>query len=297
MPNPFLEERITVYISYDSSWTDAFNVRITKTSGGAEYRSLVHPIPTRYFEISIDSTPEELYESIANLYWRCFGKYAGFRAKALDDYTTNNFVDAPTAFDQECALVSAGVYQLQKEYGSGGTEISIGLPIRTIYKPVSGTVLVGIVNTLTGNHQQTITTHWTVDTTTGRITFAANKTDAIESITLGATTTIGLTAHTYNVGDSVHFSSIVGTTELNGKRATVASKTTDSITVNIDSTAYTTYVSGGTVNTRPQSGETVKAGCEFDIPVRFDSNMNINQSDYGLRLIKSIELVELIEEP
>ena len=100
----------------------------------------------REFNISFDSTPDEFYATCAELWWRCFGMYAGFRAKALDDFTTNNYVDAPTNSDQELALVSTGVYQLQKEYGNGATGIAIGYPVRTIFKPVANTTVISILN-------------------------------------------------------------------------------------------------------------------------------------------------------
>ena len=70
----------------------------------------------------------------------------------------------PTALDQPLDYVGSGIYQLQKRYGTGGTALSIGYPVRTIKKPVSGTVKIA-VDTVVQN------TGWSVDTTTGIVTF------------------------------------------------------------------------------------------------------------------------------
>ena len=48
----FLEERIHEPISYGSSYQDDYAVNVNVTSGGQEYRSLVHRFPVRRFDIS-----------------------------------------------------------------------------------------------------------------------------------------------------------------------------------------------------------------------------------------------------
>lgn len=65
---------------------------------------------------------------------------------------------------------------------------------------------------------------------------------------------ITCTAHPFENGQQVKFADIGGMTELNGKVFTVASKATDSFAlkdkdnqININSTGFTTYTSGGTV--------------------------------------------------
>lgn len=49
--------------------------------------------------------------------------FAGFRVKHLSDYTTNNYVDAPTFSDQLCVLVSTGIYQITNWYGTEGGQL------------------------------------------------------------------------------------------------------------------------------------------------------------------------------
>jgi uncharacterized protein (TIGR02217 family) len=163
---PFLEERLPVGIQMGATYGDDFQVEITKTASGREYRRLVHPYPVRHYSITYIATAPELWNKLIALYHRCYGMYAGFRVKAMDDFTTNANTAAPTALDQPLKRVSAGVYQLQKQYGAGASPLSIGLPVRTIYKPVAGTVKCA-VNGVT-------TTAFSVDATTGLVTFTSD---------------------------------------------------------------------------------------------------------------------------
>lgn len=162
----FLEERISVDIQHGFSYEDDYNVQITRTAGGSEFRRLIHPIPLRIFTVRFIADRSVIYDTVYNLYHRAFGRFAGFRAKVLDDFSTNaNNIGTPTAIDQPTIQLSPTTFQLIKRYGVGGTPLSIGLPVRTLFKPVLGTVKVAVggIAQLTG---------WTVNTTTGVITFA-----------------------------------------------------------------------------------------------------------------------------
>lgn len=285
----FLEERISTLIRYGSSWVDDYEVDISRTSAGQEYRSLVHAIPVRTFDISYILDQQSLWDSVLNLYHRAHGKYAGFRARCYDENTTNGLIGVPTAFDEPMALVSAGVYQLQKRYGTDKTAGAAGYPVRTIFKPVSGTVLVAIGATAIRSAD------WAVNTTTGRVTFAADQTAVVTAITKAASAVLTVGAgHGLVVGQSVQVSGVVGMTEINGLRALITATTSTTITLAINSTAFTTYASGGVVHTRPQTGEAVTGGCEFDFPVRFDSSLPIGQDFPGYRTANGIRLIELL---
>lgn len=285
--NPFLEERISVDVKYGASYSDDYNVRVVDTSADAEHRTLVHPFPKRHFVISYTKESASLYANVLNLYHRVYGKFGGFRAKCLDDFTTNGLTSAPTNVDQTLPLVSTGVYQLQKTYGLDAAALSIGRPSRLIYKPVANTTLVAV------GAVSMPSTLWAVSTTTGRVTFT-NKTFSITAITKAASAIVTIGTHTLLVGESVYFSGVVGMTQINTLRGTITSKDSTTITVNINSTAFTDYSSAGVVNSNPQTGEVVTGGCEFDIPVRFDSAITVQQNNYVFRDVGNIDLVELI---
>jgi len=210
----FLEERISVNIQHGFSYEDDYTVQITRTSGGNEYRHLIHPYPIRTFTVRYIADRADVYTEVANLYHKVYGKFAGFRAKVLDDFSTNGGFLAPTHTDEVLVYQDGFIYQLVKRYGGTGNQIFLGLPTRTIYKPVGGTVKVGVngVDTLAADP----TYPWSVDYTTGMITFVNDMT-----------------------------------------------------------------------------GLTITAGCEFDIPVRFDSNVSLKQ-DLQWRDTSDIKLVELL---
>lgn len=289
---PFLEERLPIDVRYGSSYSDGYNVKIVETSSDSEDRTLVHPFPKYRFAIRYLRKGSVLWGKLVSLYHRCYGRYAGFRVYHHDDNSTNGETDPPTATDQDLALVSTGIYQLQKEYGLNGTAIAIGRPVRTIFKPVSGTVLVAMSNTTSGDFT---TTDFTVDTTTGKVTLAADKTRAVTAITQAAEAVLTVGTNTFLVGESVHVGDVVGMTEINGLRGEILAKpSTTTIRVDIDSTAFTAYSSGGNVHTRPQTGESVKGGCLFDIPCRFDSDIDITPVSPDQRETGDIFLVEIL---
>jgi uncharacterized protein (TIGR02217 family) len=284
----FLEERMPVEVRAGASYSDEYSVEIIQTASGSEYRRLVHPYPVRIYNIFYTQQTADLWDKILSLYHRCFGMYAGFRVKALDDYTTNNRTFSPTGIDQELKLVSAGIYQLQVAHGIG-TPITLGKPVRNIFKPVLGTVLVAISAVIAP-----ITVMWTVNITNGKITFAANKTKTITAITQAANAVVTVGAHTFAVNESVYFSGVLGMTQINGLRGLIIGENATQITVAINSSAFGIYTSAGNVNTNPQAGEVVTGGCEYDIPCRFNSRIDITALSPHARETSQIEIIELL---
>lgn len=68
----------------------------------------------------------------------------------------------------------------------------------------------------------------------------------ITGITKANPAVVTATSHTFSNGDEVEISGVVGMTELNGTRAIVANVTANTFELlGVDSTGYTTYVSGG----------------------------------------------------
>lgn len=287
MPD-FLEERISSLIRMGSSYVDEYAVDIVTTSGGQEYRSLVHPFPVRKFDVSYLLDNNQTYAELQAIYHRAHGRFAGFRARCFDEWSSNGRVGTPTAFDQPTGLVSAGVYQLRKLYGTDKAAGATGYAYREIRKPVSGTVRVAIGAT------EIRADDWSVDATTGRVTFDADKTTAITAITKAASAVLTVGANSFAVGESVQVSGVVGMTQINGTRALVTARDATTITVAINSTAFSTYTSGGVVHTQPQAGEIVTAGFEFDFPVRFNTTLPIGQDYPGYRAVDGVELIELL---
>lgn len=292
----FIEERLNEQFGFGSDVVELYDVIITQTSGGNEYRALRHPYPI--LEINLDfqnRTESYIYTYLKDFYRRSGGKFGGFRWKNPVDYSTNNRTGTPAYNDELCVLVSTNIYQITNWYGTEGGSTATR---RRIKKPVTGTTLVGINNPTTGNVQSV--NGWTVDTTTGKITFANNQ-KSISNITQAAAAVITVgSSHGYVTNDSVYISGVGGMTQINGRRALITGTGATTITVAINSSAFTAFSAtspSGLVNTVPQSGETVRAGCQFDIPVRFDNDfaeqfVNKNSSDNIMGA--NIRLVEIL---
>lgn len=273
-----------------ASYGDEYSVEITQTANRGEYRRLVQPYPVRIFNVTYTKYTATLWDEILSLYHRCYGMYAGFRVRVLDDYSTNDMTGAPTATDQILETISQvnATYQLQKAIVSG-TALSIGLPYRTIFKPVSGTVKLAI-----GGVEQIYPTMWNGVDTTGVMTFA-NIVKSITAITQAASAVITVGAsHGFLVNMSVYFSGVIGMTQINGLRGLITSVGATTITVNINSTAFTAYSSGGTADTKPQLTEVVTGGCEYDIPCRFNSRIDIKSITTNIAETSEIEIIELL---
>ena len=288
MSNPFLEERLPIDVRMGASYGDEYNVEITTTAGGDEHRRLVHRYPVRRFQIAYTLQAADLWARVLALYHRAYCMYAGFRVRCKDDFSTNAHTGAPTAADQTLTRLSAGIYQLRKEYGAGATPIAVGLPERTLYKPVAGTAKIAV-------GALTYSSGFTVDATTGQVSFSADKTKNITGISKAASAVISFgTTHTFVNGESVYISGVSGMTQINGQRGVITATGANDITVNINSTAYSTWTSGGTVHSQPQAAETVTGGCEFDIPCRFNSRIDVGHASYSVREAGSIEIIELL---
>lgn len=288
----FLEELLYTTVKYGSSWHDAYSVNVVQTSGGNEYRSLIHPHPQRTFKLDFEVATADMWTNILDLYHRAHGQYAGFRVACSDEDSSNGSLGTPTAFDQVPLTVSAGAsYQLRKFYGTNGTAGASGYPYRIIKKPVAGTVKCAIGTVEMAKSGAT----WDVDTTTGIISFPANGSATITSISQATQAVIaysGLSGAIY-AGQSILITGVGGMTQINNKRALVVYVTLSHITIDLNTTAYSTYTSGGGVNTRPQTGETVTAGFRFHFPARFASVLEVGQ-DYPMhRALDGVEFVEL----
>lgn len=285
----FIEERLAEDIDYGSGFASTYANQIARTAGGDEYRSQLHPFITASMSIDFERQTVHAIGKIIDLNNRAGGTLRGFRVKHPVDYSTNNYRGAPTAFDQALPLVNPtvpGAYQLTRWYGdSSDTKCAR----RRIRKPVAGTVLVGVAGTV---HP---TAQWSVSNTTGIVTFATNKVRSITAITKASSAVLTVGTNAYLVGESVAISAVVGMTQINGLRALITAKpSSTTITVAINSALFSDYVSGGTVQTWPITGEAVTAGCQFDIPMRFNADLGGDFSNWDTINLSGIALLEIL---
>lgn len=297
----FIEERLSESFSYGSGIGNEYSVDVVETIGGNEYRTLLNP----YQKLSVDldfanKTETWIKAEIRDLYDRSAGRFGGFRWKNPTDYSTNGTTGTPTFNDQACVL-SGSSYQITKWYG---TEEATNASRRRIKKPNSD-VVVGIRDDF--NNAVSVTAagvspeRWTVDTTTGLVTFKVNASYAVTDISQAANAVITIGLHTLVADDTVHVSVFSGMTEINGLRGTIQSVTGTTITVDINSSDFTAFALDSpnlaVINTAPQTNETVTAGCTFDIPVRFDSDsveQFLSRNSTDVIMGTSLRLIEIL---
>lgn len=203
------------------------------------------------------------------------GKAYGFRFKDWLDYT---------AIDEPLVLDGSPSTQLIKTYTSGARS-----ELRLIKKPIAG---------ITMERSAVAFTDFTLDTTTGIITLTVpDSSKAITGITVAASAVVTSVAHGYLLGDFIYFKNVVGMTQINGLVGEVTNVGGANVfTVNINSSAFTAYSSGGLAEYYVQPGEDLTWSGEFDVPVRFEQDtMDVSREAPDMNNWNSITLVELVD--
>jgi uncharacterized protein (TIGR02217 family) len=163
MSRPFLEEQISLDARYGTSFTETYDVNNTQ-DGGADYGQLLSPFPRLRYDLNFANCAiDSLAKQLRDLYHRSAGTFGGFRLKHHADFTTNNYTHAPTHTDQILIPVTTKIFQLVRWYGPQNVSTSAR---RIIYKPVTGTVKVGVAGAL-------VTTGFTIDHAKGLVTFSS----------------------------------------------------------------------------------------------------------------------------
>lgn len=162
MSRPFLEEQAPINIDFGSSFSQSYAVKSSSTSSGDSFSILQNPFPTLRYDLGYTNRQQSFStEQVVDLYNRSGGTFGGFRLKDHADFSTNNYVDTPTAVDQIClATEVTGQYQIIRWYGVQG---DLTQTRRLIKKPITGTGLVAV--------DTVIASEFVIDYTTGLIQF------------------------------------------------------------------------------------------------------------------------------
>lgn len=103
---------------------------------------------------------------------------------------------------------------------------------------------------------------------------------AITGITQAAQAVITSTT-TYQAGQQIQISGVSGMTELNGNTYTVVSVTGTTVTINVDSTGFTAYTSGGTISSINNTVNYLTGTItNLFFPVAIPDGVNINAQCY-----------------
>lgn len=159
MSSSFIEYQFPQGISYGSSGGPVYNTTVNITKSGMETRQVNWPSSRHKYNATYGIRNQVDFDAILKLFHACQGRAVGFRYKDWSDFKSCDVTGTPSATDQ---LIGTGdgsttTFQLVKNYTVGGVTVT-----RKIRKPV--TVLVALNDVAQGSG-------WTLDTTTGIVTF------------------------------------------------------------------------------------------------------------------------------
>jgi uncharacterized protein (TIGR02217 family) len=148
--------------------------RIVTLASGDEERNAVWANSRRVYDAAYGVRRADDLAAVIAFFEARNGRLRGFRWKDWADYKSCLPSGAPAATDQVIGTGNGttAAFQLVKTYASGGQSWK-----RTVLKPVSGKVLIAA-------NAVALSSGWTVDTTTGIITFSAPPATGV-SITAG----------------------------------------------------------------------------------------------------------------
>lgn len=264
-------------INYGATGGPTFSTDVIVVKSGGEKRNKNWSDPLYKFECAHGVKTQAQLNDLIRFFMTTKGRANGFRFKDWSDFTV-------AEDESHLELNGNNVLQLYKKYELvGNTQYN-----RKIIKTVASTFKLYRNSVLDANV--------TIDDTTGIITLTnAIKSFNVVSISKAVNAEITFDSnHTFVGGEKIKLSEIVGMTQLNNQVATVSVVDADTITINIDSTAYTTYISGGKVKQYYNSSDVIEFTVEFDIPARFDTDeLYASIDNYNIYSWGQIPIVEL----
>lgn len=159
----FDEIELPLRVGFGSGGGPSFSTEILVIDSGYERRNQNWSQARRVFDARTGVRSASDVGALLNFFHARAGRARGFRLRDWSDYTTaSDGVSTPTFNDQMIAVGdgTSVVFQLIKNYSSGGITHQ-----RMITKPVTGSIVIGV------NGVQ-MTSGWSIDTTTGLVTFA-----------------------------------------------------------------------------------------------------------------------------
>lgn len=218
-------------------------------------------------------------ESLVQFFRAVRGKLHSFNVRDWSDYQCSAGVFLSSS--GVVGLDGGATAQLAKRY-----QASTESEYRKIQKPEVVTLTKsGVVQT----------TGFTLNKSTGVITWTASNTKAISSFTVGSVTTVNTSvAHGFTSGKVVSFSNVSGTlgAALNGKGFAITVTGSYAFTIAFNSTGLTG--SSGNVVTYPVAADGWAWSGTFFTPMRFDSDkLEITMQSESLFEINGLQLVEV----
>lgn len=161
----FIATEFPLVPGFGTKGGSGFSTSVTRLSGGGESRNQRFTYPLGAWEVVLANAAAPDFYPIQQLFMAAQGKTHSFPFKDYFDFLSGE-PGSVVAFDDSVIGTGDGVeteFQIVKRYVFGAQTFD-----RKITRPVSGTVKSGV-----NGVEKTITTEWTVDLTTGLITYVS----------------------------------------------------------------------------------------------------------------------------
>lgn len=268
----FIEARFPTAISRHGVGGPVWNTEVIRVNSGAEARNQVWEYPLHRYDVTHAAKSEADKNELLAVFMAAAGRVHAFRYRDVNDH------DLTPADGTAAGVLGTGVgdgtpaYQINKNYTFGSITRSraIKKPVATGLTPKRNGVAV-TAGVSAGNYS--------VDTTTGIVTFVADASSNASSVTVGATTQVVLAANpgTLIAGKKLYLTGFAGAhaADLNSLAHTINSVTGSgpyTFVLATNTAGRTITLGSGTGKKYPQASDALTITGEFDVPVRFDSD-------------------------
>lgn len=267
----FVESRLNDgLVVYDTVGGPEYSTDVVEVQSGFEKRNVNWAASRGRWELGERRVRHAELEALIAFFRAVKGRAYGFRFKDWADYSVSTANGRLGTLGQGTGLPT---YQLYKRYALGSQ-----VEDRAIKKPVPGTVTVyrnGIAVS-SGASPGNVS----LDTATGLVTFVADAQQAIQSITVGTTTqvTFNTSVGGLAAGQKLYLGPVSGPdAALLANRAHVISSVSGTgpvtYTLAVDTAGKTITPGGASGYKYPQASDLLTWAGEFDVPVRFDTDI------------------------
>ena len=270
-------------LSYYASGGPEHLTQIVETASGYEKRNVMWSYPRGRYNIAQAMKDQVGKDTVIAFFRAAQGRAQGFRFKDWGDYT-----DGGTGILGSGYGTGLPTQQMQKQYVQGLTAT------RIIKKPIASALVVKRNGTTVSSGL------YSLDATTGIITFTADASSNASAITAGATTSVTLAANpgTLTTGQKLFLYGFDATNDvpINGFAHTINSVSGSgpyTFILATNTTGKNILVGSGSGKKYPQASDTLTWTGEFDVPVRFDTDILQGYWDTGLYVWGTIPLVEI----
>lgn len=247
-------------IAYGAIGGPVFNTEVAKGAAGGEQRNGAWEYPKHEWDVSHGIKSGADFLELRAFFYTARGRLHGWRFRDWTDY-------AASLTDGVVSTPGMPTGQLHKRYSIGTLPLD-----RKIAKPVAGTIVVK-----NGATTLTAGAHYTLNATTGLLSWSATVVGNVTAVAVGGTTQVTLNAALagVGVGDKLYLAGLTGADAalLNGQAHTISAVVGAVYTLPVATTGKVITPAGtGTVYPGGKVADAIAWRGEFDVPMRFDDD-------------------------